>query len=115
MNPNKFEIKLVGVVVAFDADTGDVLHVRETFMQTIDGKGAYPTEISSDECEEVRADAAKNFPRRRVDVITAPPEAGQQEGEAPKRYHVDPMTRRLRAVPDQQWPWPLLYPEVRSE
>ena len=74
---------LVGIVVAFDADTGEVLDVNEKFVEIVDGKPGYDTEITPTECEEVRAD-------------TAPPEMVQREGEAPVRYHVDPMTLKLR-------------------
>jgi hypothetical protein len=91
---------LVGIVVAFDAETGEVLHVQERLVETVDGKPGCTTEITSDECEEIRGDAAQNYPRRRVDVIVAPPEMGEREDAAPTRYHVDPMTRKLRVEPE---------------
>jgi hypothetical protein len=91
----KLDHALAGFVVAFDTETGDVLHVRERLVETIDGKPVNATQITPDECEEVRAEAARNAPRRRVDVIVAPPDAGHPEGER-VRYHVDPMTRKLR-------------------
>jgi hypothetical protein len=31
--------------------------------------------------------------------LVAPPEPGEREDEAPLRYHVDPMTRKLRTEP----------------
>ena len=92
----KIDHVLVGIVVAFDADTGEVLDINEKFVEIVDGKPGYGTEITPTECEEVRADTARSFPHRRVDLVVAPPEMVQREGEAPVRYHVDPMTRKLR-------------------
>jgi hypothetical protein len=91
---------LVGVVVAFDADTGEVLDVHEKFVETVDGKPGCATDITRIECEEIRADAARSFPHRRVDVIAGSSEMGQREEEAPVRYRVDPMTRKLRVEPE---------------
>ena len=88
--------KLVGLIVAFDAETGDVLHIHQKFVETVDGRAGYSEDVTPDEHEEIRADTARCHPRRRVDVIVAPPELGPREGEAFLRYHVDPMTRRLR-------------------
>jgi hypothetical protein len=31
--------------------------------------------------------------------LVVPPEPGEREDEAPLRYHVDPMTRKLRTEP----------------
>ncbi len=95
----KLDHMLTGFVVAFDAETGDVLRVLETSVETVDGKPTHAAEITPAECEKVRAEAARNSPRRRVDVITAPPDMEQPEGEL-VRYHVDPMTRKLRVEPE---------------
>ena len=91
----KIDHILVGVVVAFDAETGDVLHVQEKFVETLDGKPGCDTEISSSEREEVRANAARIFPRCKVDVTVGLPKLGQPESEPTIRYQVDPMTREL--------------------
>jgi hypothetical protein len=100
MNRPNVDHLQVGLIVAFDADTGDVLHVHEKFVETIDGKPACSTDVTPDECEAVRLDAVRNHPRRRVDVLAAPPEMGQREDESPVRYHVDPMIRKLRVEPE---------------
>jgi hypothetical protein len=91
----KFDLVLAGVIVAFDAETGDPLHVHEKYVETVDDKPICSAEITSDECEKIRAEATRNYPRRRVDVITERPELDELEGQF-RRYHVDPMTRRLR-------------------
>jgi hypothetical protein len=84
----------VGLVVAFDADTGKVLHVHEKVVETVDGEPGCRAEITSEECSEIREIAAKNHCNRRVDVIT---EKGPSDEDGLYRYHVDPMTRVLRA------------------
>ena len=97
MSP-KIDNRRIGIVVTFDADTGDVLHVHEKLVETIDGESSYSTDITADECEETRAYAARTFPRRRVDVIVASPELHQADAPG-MRYHVDPMSRKLRVEP----------------
>jgi hypothetical protein len=44
--------KLVGLIVAFDAETGDVLHIHQKLVETVDGKAGYSTDIAPDEWEE---------------------------------------------------------------
>ena len=96
MNSPQTDHMLVGVAVAFDAETGHVLHVYEKFVETIDGEPGCATEVTTRDCEETRASAARTYPRRRVDVIAAPPETVPSEEEVGSlRYRVDPMTREL--------------------
>lgn len=99
MSIPKIDHRLAGVVVAFDAETGDVLHVHKKFVETCDGEPSCSTDITPEEREEIRSDAARCHSRRRVDVLVAPPELGEREDEAPLRYHVDPMSRKLRTEP----------------
>jgi hypothetical protein len=97
----KIDHVLIGVVVAYDADTGEVLDVNERFVETVDGKPGYATEITPTECDEIRADLARSFPERRLDVLVAPREMVEREKEVPVAYHVDPMTRKLRVEPER--------------
>jgi hypothetical protein len=60
--------KLVGLIVAFDAETGDVLHIHQKLVETVDGKAGYSTDIAPDEWEEIRSDTTRRRPRQRVDV-----------------------------------------------
>ena len=94
----------VGVVVAFDPDTGDALLVHEVFNEAADGAD-YSTGFTDDEIERVRAEAADRHPRRRIDVVTAPP--GREDTQAVVlgdpglvSYRVDPMTRQVRREPE---------------
>jgi hypothetical protein len=106
----KFDIALAGTIVAFDPDTGDALHIHEEHVETIDDKPTCSTEITADDCEKIREEAIKRYPRRRIDVISAHPDdvisahpedvisAHPEVGGliVRRRYHVDPMTRKLR-------------------
>jgi hypothetical protein len=87
-------LERVGLVVAFDADTGEVLHVHEKVVETVDGAPGCRAEITSEECSEIREMAARSHCNRRVDVIT---EMGPSDEDVHYRYRVDPMTRVLRA------------------
>jgi hypothetical protein len=99
----KFDNTLAGVIVAFDPETGDALHVHEKYVETIDGEQTYSDVITDDEREHVRAEAIERYPRRRIDVISALPEDVFMNSSRPElagperaRYHVDPMTRKVR-------------------
>ena len=100
--PKKIDHMLVGTVVAFDTDTGDVLDVVEKFVETEDGAPGYAKpHITSIDCDEIRADVVRSFPQRRVDVIVRPPEMDQGEEGASVRYHVDLNTKKLRMEPER--------------
>ncbi len=43
--PN-INLKLVGAIVAFDAETGDVLHFHQKFVETVDGMPGYSEDIT---------------------------------------------------------------------
>lgn len=86
---------LMGLIVAFDAETGDVLQVHQKIVETEDGEAVVSKDITAEESDSVRAVAARLFPRRRVAVIVVPPEVVPPEGQR-VRYHVDPQTRKLR-------------------
>jgi len=106
----RFDIALAGIIVAFDPETGDALHVHEEHVETIDDRPICSVEITAEDCEKIREEAIKRYPRRRIDVISARPEdliSARPDGvigERPevggqivkRRYHVDPMTRKLR-------------------
>ena len=105
----KFDIALAGTIVAFDPETGDALHVHEEHVEMIDDKSFCSAEITTDDCEKIREEAIKRYPRRRIDIVSARPEelisahaegvlSGRPEADGliVRRYHVDPMTRRIR-------------------
>lgn len=100
--PKKIDHIFVGTVVAYDADTGEVLDVVEKFVETEDGTPGYTKpQITSIERDEIRAEAVRSFPQRRVDVIVGPPEMDQGEDGAFLHYQVDPNTQRLRIEPER--------------
>ena len=64
--PKKTDHIFVGTVVAFDTDTGEVLDVVEKFVETEDGTpGCTKPQITSIECDEIRAEAVRSFPTTR--------------------------------------------------
>ena len=92
----------MGTVVAFDTDTGEVLDVVEKFVETEDGTPGYSKpQITSIECDEIRAEAVRSFPQRRVAVIVGPPQMDQGEEGASLHYYVDPNTQKLRIEPER--------------
>ena len=103
MKLNKMDHVSAGLIVAFDADTGEVVHIREKIIETVDGKPACKVSISPEECEQVRCTAAQRRPGCRVDAVIAPPDTENHDHNGSKRYHVDPISRKLwiEIVPDE--------------
>jgi hypothetical protein len=97
----KIDHVLVGAIVAFDSDTGEVLDVNEKFVESVDGKPGYASGITTVDREGVLADAARSFPQRAIDVVIAPPEMAHSQGQVPVRYHVDPKNRKVSVQPER--------------
>lgn len=89
----KIDNVATGLVVAFDADTGDVVHVHETLVESTDGAAVKAELPDAETCESIRCEAAEAHPRRRIDAIAVKADAAPSEGG---RLHVDPMTRQIR-------------------
>src|SRR5262249_6868861 len=111
----KIDHVLVGVAIAFDSDTGEVLDANETFVETVDGKPGYASEITSVECDDLRADVARSFTRRAIDVVIAPPETARSEGQGPFRYHDDPKNRKVSVEPERDLISEAITPTVRPK
>jgi hypothetical protein len=97
----KIDHVLAGVVIAFDSDTGDVLDVNEKFVETVDGKPGYASGITTVDCEDLLSDVARSFPQRAIDVVIAPPEKADSQGQVPLRYRVDPKNRKVSVEPER--------------
>jgi hypothetical protein len=97
----KIDHVLVGAVVAFDSDTGEVLDVTEKFVESVDGKPGYASEITTVDREDLLADVARSFPHRAIDVVIAPPDTAHIQGQVPIRYHVDPKSRKVSVQPER--------------
>jgi hypothetical protein len=96
----KIDHVLVGAVVAFDSDTGEVLDVNEKFVESVDGKPGYASEITTVDREDLLADVARSFPQRAIGIVIAPPETAQSQGQVSFRYHVDPKNRKVSVEPE---------------
>jgi len=102
MASQKIDNVATGLVVAFDADTGDVVHVHERLVESVDGAAVKADLPDAETCESIRCQAAEAHPRRRIDAIAVAADAvPSEEG---RRLHVDPMTRQLRQMRDATFP-----------
>jgi hypothetical protein len=97
----KIDHVLAGVVIAFDSDTGEVLDVNEKFVESVNGKLGYASEITTVDREDLLSDVARSFPQRAIDVVIAPPEKADSQGQVPFRYHVDPKNRKVSVEPER--------------
>ena len=97
----KIDHVLVGAVVAFDSDTGEVLDVSEKFVESVDGKPGYASEITAVDRQDLLADVARSFPQRAIDVVIAPPATAHSQGQVPVRYRVDPKNRKVSVEPER--------------
>ena len=87
-----------GYVFAYDANTGDVLWTHEKFVEVLGELKEPLPQITEDECEQVKAEAAKVFRGRKVEAMIAP------EGFALSdkvRISVDVDQKTLCEIPDK--------------
>jgi hypothetical protein len=103
MQNQNIDFVSAGLIVTFEADTGDVLHIREKIVETVDGKPGCSIKITNEECEQLREKIARDHAGRRVDAIVASPDTENYALIGPKRYLVDPMTRKLRIERDDSF------------
>lgn len=94
---NSFDNVMTGAIVAFDAETGDVVSVHEIFAEVVDGAKPTMGLPDAEACERLRSEAAETNPRRRIDAVVLAPDAVPEDAS---RLHVDPFTRTPRSVPD---------------
>ncbi len=89
------------VLVAFDIETGEVVHVQEWIVDRLLGN----SRATRRERELLKREAACANPNRRIDVVAAPPMLRRPD-EA-WRYRVDPKTRRplIERAPDVTLPY----------
>lgn len=100
MQMNSYQVP-AEVLVAFDIETGEVVHVREWIVDRLFGT----TRSTRKEREALRREAACAYPTRQIDVVPAPPMLRRPGDDY--RYKVDPKTRRPRIehVPDVTIPY----------
>lgn len=93
MDIKSIEFQTTDVVVAYDTDTGDVLHVHQVSDEVVDGK-RHSNDRGALEAERnlVGEIARKQFPGRRVEVLTAGPDAMPKPG---MRQRVDVSAKRV--------------------
>jgi hypothetical protein len=87
-----------GYIFAYDAKTGEVLWTHEKMVEVIRGREACPTRVTAMEREQVRDEAARVFPDRRVEALIAPEGFALRENV---RVSVDPKKKILKELQDE--------------
>jgi hypothetical protein len=98
MSAPQFENVSVGYVLVYDSTTGDVLWTHERIVEVPRDREEGPTQITEEECERVRAEAAEVFRGRDVRALIA------YEGFALRdntRIVIDPESKALREIADE--------------
>lgn len=96
MNAARFDFVSAGYVFAYDAKSGEVLRTHEKSVEVIDGCEERPPRITEAECEQVRAEVARDFPGREVDALITPEGFALRENVL---LSVDPGNKVVREVP----------------
>lgn len=93
MDIKSIAFQTTDVVVAYDSETGDVLHVHQVSDEVVDGKRHSQDRGLLDAERKLVAELArKQFPARTVKVLTAGPEAVPKPG---MRQRVDVSAERV--------------------
>ena len=90
-----FEIARTGVVVAFDADTGEPLIVNEIYEEVIEGKADYSQVPTDEDCEVIEAEAQRSYASKKIDIIAAPNSDLSMSEDVPVEWQVDLESRKL--------------------
>lgn len=93
MDIKSIEFQTTDVVVAYDSETGDVLHVHQVSDEMVDGKRHSKDRGALEAGRNLAAEVARmQFPGRRVKVLTAGPDAMPKPG---MRQRVDLRAERV--------------------
>jgi hypothetical protein len=98
MNIPQIDNISAGYVFAYDAKTGEVIWTHEKMVEMIRGREACPTRITDMEREQVRNEAARVFPDRKVEALIAPEGFALRENV---RVSVHPRKKILMELEDE--------------
>lgn len=93
------------VVVAYDAKTGEVMHIHEELIEVVAGTStptpeSTPSSSNDKDLEtEIREEARRFFPQRSIETLVVDPEDAPMEG---MRFEVELACRKLRKIPDDR-------------
>jgi hypothetical protein len=96
MNPPPIDNASAGFVFVYDAKTGEVVWTHEKLVEVVRGRGECPARITEPEREQIRAEAARVFPDRKIEALIAPDGFALSENA---KISIDPRTRVLREEP----------------
>lgn len=90
-----FEIARTGVVVAYDADTGETLIVNEIFEEVTAEQTDYSKAPTDNDCDALKEEARRSYGSRKIDVIAASNNDLAISEEVPVMWQVDLQSRKL--------------------
>jgi hypothetical protein len=99
MNPPPIDNVSAGFIFAYDAKTGEVVWTHEKLVEIIRGRGECPARLTEPEREQVRAEAARLFPDRQIEALTAPDGFALSENV---KISIDPRTKIIREEPAER-------------
>ncbi len=102
----KFEIVRTGVVVAFDADTGEPLLVNEIYEEVTPNTQTYSRDPIDTDRTFVEAEARRLHGSRNIDILAVASGDLEMSEDVPVEWSVDIQARKLvqREAPIQQLP-----------
>lgn len=93
MDIKSIEFQITDVVVAYDSETGDVLHVHQVSDEVVGGERHSKDRGALEAGRNLAAEVARmQFPGRSVEVLTAGPDAMPKPG---MRQRVDVRAKRV--------------------
>lgn len=87
-----------GYAFAYDVKTGEVLWTHEKLVEVEAGQAGSANRITETECEQIRAEAARVFRRRDIDILPAPDGFVLRDNV---RIVIDPKSKTLREIQDE--------------
>ena len=96
--PHEIDLVSVGIIAAYDKDTGEVLHVHETIVEVTNGEYHCGDHITEQECEDIKRQIAEKCKDRNIEIVDGPPELGMAQ-DRPVRYRVDLKNRSVSVEP----------------
>ena len=88
----------VGIIVAYDKETGEVLHVHEKIVEVTNGEYHCGDHITQEERDEILDEVATRESSRKVSIIEGSSDMGIAQ-EKPVRYRIDLETQTLHLAP----------------
>ena len=99
MEPNRIDNLVSTVVVAYDAETGEVVYLHEQLIEVPLGASAPRSSCDAELETEIREEARKCYPQRRIETLVADSGDIPEEG---MRFEVELACRKIRKIADDR-------------